>query len=149
MARDQTAALVVRIQIPGIYETLRKFQALPKDAERELRKASLEVAKVLAAAAKAAAEGDSGQSALIAPTVRALFDRVPAVQAGGSKLVGSNNVPAYKVLFGSEFGAVTLPQYRPFYGKGYWFFRTVRENQDEIAEKWDGVANEIIRKWAE
>lgn len=142
-------SLTVKIRIVGVRETLAKFRDLPDDAQRELRQASLKLATVLAKKIAEDALTDSGQSALMAPTVKPVFDRVPAVKAGGaSRKVGRNKVPAYKVLFGSVFGATTLKQFRPFDGDGYWFFGTVYAKQDMIAYQWDAAADEIIRKWA-
>jgi hypothetical protein len=140
--------LVVRVRIDGLRETIKAFAHLPKDATVELRAASLAIAEALAETVRTAAEGDSGQSALMAPTIRAMRDRVPAIAAGGARRVGSNKVPAFKVLFGSEFGSHSLKQYRPFNPTGYWFFSTVQANEDEIGARWLAGADEIVRKWA-
>lgn len=140
--------LTLRLNIAGINETLRKFREMPKEASDELRDASKEIADDLAAKTKGAATSDSPQSALIAPTIKAVRDRVPVVQAGGTKRVGRNRVPAYKVLFGSEFGSNNLRQFRPHRGAAsYWFFKAVENEQSNIAEKWNQAADRIINKW--
>lgn len=142
-------SLTVRIRIFGLRETLAKFKQLPDDATRELRQASLAIAGALAVEIRHAAKADSAQSGLLAPTVKPLFDRVPSVKAGGaSRKVGRNRVPAYKVLFGAEFGSHSLAQFDPFNPDGYWFFETVQSNEDYISREWDEAADEIIRKWA-
>lgn len=139
--------LTVTIRITGLRETIRAFKNLPDDATTELRAASLSIAGAVAVDIRQAARGDA-QSGLLAPTVRAVRDRVPAVQAGGTRRVGSNRVPAFKVLFGSEFGSKSLKQFRPFSGDSYWFFKSVDENQDYIQAEWLEAADEILRKWA-
>lgn len=145
-----SSSLTVRLRIDGLRETMRAFRELPKEANNSLRDRTLELSERLAGRVRTAATGDSGQSALIAPTVKAKRDRVPVIQAGGTKKVGRNRVPAFKVLFGAEFGATRLKQYRPHVGQGsYWFFRTVEENEAEIADAWRKVADDIIREWAD
>jgi hypothetical protein len=140
--------LTVSVRIDGVRETLQAFRSLPKAANDSLRKRSMELAQTLADRVAAAGRADSRQSALVAPTVRARRDRVPVIVAGGPKRVGRNRKPAHKILFGAEFGAKTLPQFRPHLGRGsYWFFRTVEENQAETARAWDQVADDILRAY--
>jgi hypothetical protein len=138
--------LTVTIRITGLHETIRAFKNLPDDATKELRAASLSIAGAVAVDVKSAARTNA-QSGLLAPTVKAVRDRVPSIQAGGARRVGSNRVPAFKVLFGSEFGSKSLKQFRPF-GDSYWFFRTVEENHGYIEREWLDAADEILRKWA-
>ncbi|MFI5561504.1 hypothetical protein ACIA2T_19675 [Amycolatopsis japonica] len=91
---------------------------------------------------------ESRQAALIAPTIRAARDRVPAVQAGGMRRVGRNKKPAYKVLFGSEFGARTYKQFKPHRGaEGYWFFPLVERDAQDISAAWSKAANDIVKEF--
>jgi hypothetical protein len=141
-------AISISLHVEGARETLAAFRRLPKDANNALRDRSLELAQALATKVASAARSDSGQSALIAPTVKARRDRIPFIEAGGSTRVGRNRVPAYKVIFGSEFGARTLPQYRPHVGKGsYWMFKTVEANEAEIMSTWMKAAADIQREF--
>jgi len=145
MAKQQ---LMVTVRIDGLRETLAALRALPKDASDELRVAALEISKEVAAAAKASGIQEGRQAAIVATTVRAARDRVPVVVAGGNKKIGRRKKPAYKLLFGSEFGANRLDQYKPHLGRGsYWFFRTIEDEQAEIAARWLKAADEIIRKF--
>lgn len=147
MARS---GLTVTVHIDGVRETLAALRKLPKDASNELREAALEISKELAAAATASGRREGAQAALVATTVKARRDRVPVVQAGGTKRLGRNRAPAYKLLFGSEFGADRFEQFKPHVGRGsYWFFRTVEDQQVEIAERWLQAADEIIAKFSE
>jgi hypothetical protein len=59
-------------------------------------------------------------------------------------------VPAFKVLFGSEFGSNRLKQFRPHHGRqGYWAFPTVDASQAEISDKWGRVADEILHRFSQ
>ena len=98
-------ALTVKMHIDGVHQTLAAFRRLPKEASDSLRDHTLDLSKDLARKVAAAARVDSRQSAAVAPTVKALRDRVPAIVAGGMTRVGTPRVPAYAVIFGSEFGA--------------------------------------------
>jgi hypothetical protein len=142
--------LTIGVKIEGARETLAAFRRLPKDASAALRERSMELATALAGKVASAARSDSPQSALMAFTVKPRRDRVPIIEAGGTARVGSNKVPAYKVLFGSEFGAVTYPQYRPHAGKGgsYWMFKTVEANQPAMDAAWNKAADDIQREFA-
>lgn len=155
--------LTVNMSIEGLRETLAAFRQLPKDASAELRTRSLELSEMLATKGRAAARADGKQSALLATTIKARKDRVPSVAAGGTARVGRFHVPAYAVLFGSEFGmnrrsgwyarpqyaGSTGRQYRRHRGRqGYWFFPLVEENSREISKAWTKAADETIRKFA-
>ena len=139
-------SLTVNVTVTGARETLAAFNRMPREANDSLRDRNTELAVTLASRVASAARGDSRQSALMAPTVKARRDRIPSIQAGGTSRVGSRQVPAYKILFGSEFGARVLRQYRPHVGRGsYWMFKTVEENQPEIAAAWERVVADIRR----
>lgn len=141
--------LRVRIRITGVREVLRAANKMPREAQNLLRTRSQEIAETLAVKIRAAATADSPQSALMAPTVKARRDRVPVIEAGGGKRVGSNRKPAYKILFGSEFGARVLKQFRPHRGaSSYWFFRTVEADAPRIEREWRGMADELVRRWS-
>ncbi|MBF8189124.1 hypothetical protein ITP53_26010 [Nonomuraea sp. K274] len=145
MAKD---SLTIKVRITGVRETLKAFKDLPEDASTELREGTLALSQLLAKKVEAAGRSDSPQSALVAGTVRARKDRVPVIVAGGPKKVGSRRTPARKILFGSEFGATTLKQFRPHVGNGsYWFFQTVEAHQHEIDSAWNKVAGDIARKF--
>lgn len=139
--------LTVTIRISGLRETVRAFKNWPSDAITEIRAASFSIAGYVATKIKVSARLNA-QSALIAPTVRAMKDRLPVVVAGGNRRVGSNRVPAYKVLFGAEFGAVTLAQFRAFQSGGYFFFVTVDREREYIQNEYLGAVDEVNRKWA-
>lgn len=140
------AGLTINVRIGGVRETLAAFRSMPKEANRELRAAALDLSRQLAVAAKAAGEAEGAQAALLARTVRAVRDRVPAVQTGGTRRLGSKKKPAWKMLFGSEFGSDRYRQFRhPHQGRdGIWFFPTIEEQAPAIAARWSEAADRII-----
>lgn len=140
--------LTIKVQIDGVHETLRAFRDLPKDATDRLRERSAELASTLALDVKAdARSAPSPQAALVAQTVRVRRDRVPALVAGGTKRLGVNRVPAYKLLFGSEFGSDHYDQFRLRHQgqEGSWFFPVVEREAAAIAAAWTAAADDIIR----
>jgi hypothetical protein len=139
--------LTITIRISGLRETVRAFKKWPDDAITEIRAAGFSIAGYVATKIRASARLNA-QSALIAPTVRAQKDRLPVIVAGGARRVGRNRVPAYKVLFGAEFGAVTLAQFRAFNSGGYFFFVTVDAESEYIQREYLAAVDEINRKWA-
>lgn len=146
MAKD---SLTVTIKIDGLRETLRAFRDLPKSASNEIRNESLQIARGLANRIRASASSRGHQARLLAATVGAVSDRVPSVKAGGSTPLGRHRKPAYKLLFGSEFGAKYLKQFQPRNLTGYWFYPTVDDYKDEMATRWLEAADIITTKWAE
>lgn len=146
--------LSASVTVSGLKETLAALRKMPDDAKAELKDTSFELAQSLAKALRSAARGQGPQSGLMAGTVNVGDSSgndsdLPVVQAGGSSKVGRNHAPAYKVLFGSEFGAHRLKQFRGFNSSGYWFFPTVDEMGEEIAEKWDEAAQRVIAAFSE
>lgn len=161
MAR-RNEGLQVRMQIDGVQETLKAFRALPKEANAELRRASLEISRLLAQRIAAAGRREGGQAALLAGTAKAKYDRAPAVKVGGAKAVGRHGTPAWQLLIGSEFGhggqggkGEGSRDFAP-HGferrqspEGIWIFPTVRRNESDIAVRWQQAADLIVRKFGE
>jgi len=156
-------ALTVNLAIDGVRETLAAFRSLPKDANDQLRERSRKLAEIVAERAKAAGQAEGKQAALVARTVRARRDRVPVVQAGGTRRLGRHRAPAFGLLFASEFGMdqrsgwyanqryrrSTGMQYEPHTGQeGLWFFPTVEAAQPMINREWNAAADEIMRAFA-
>jgi len=139
-----------RVEVSGkdVQRVLRGFSRMDRAAGVELRAANVEISEVLAGWVRAAAASSDAQSAALASTVKARRDRVPAVVAGGSSRVTSSRVPAYKLVFGAEFGARVLRQFRPHRGTdGYWFFRTVEAHRSDVVDRWADAAARITAKF--
>jgi len=139
--------LTMTVQATGVRETLAAFRGLPKEASAEIRSTSEDLARLLAASAQRSGRQEGHQAALVAATVKPARDRVPVVQAGGSKRLGSRRAPAWKLLFGSEFGSDDYPQFpRAHLGNvGIWFFPVVEQEAGPILVQWRQAADRIVR----
>lgn len=145
MAKKSSLTFTIRQE--GVRETLAAFRGLPKEANQQLRKASSKIAADFAPKAAAAGAAEGHQAALVAKTVRPGFDRVPVVTAGGTRRLGRRKAPAWKLLFGSEFGSNRFTQFpRPHTGtKGSWFFPTIEAQASAISKAWLVAADEVLR----
>lgn len=152
MARKPKFGITYTVRIDGLRETLAKFRELPKEASKELRTETLKLSKSLASEVKEAARAEGRQWGILARTVKARRDRVPSVEAGGeTPLIGRNEKPPFKLLFGAEFGATYLDQFKPRTpgNAGYVFFPTARRMEPEIESGWNKVADDIVRRFGE
>lgn len=141
--------LTVRVQIEGIRETLAAFRRLGPEASDAIRTRAGELAATLAGEIEVAGRSEGSQAALVAMTVKARRDRVPVVQAGGSKRVGSRRASAGALIFGAEFGSNRYRQFKPHQGAGsYWFYKTIDARRQEIARAWSKAADDILRTFA-
>ncbi len=162
MAKSQT--LTIRIWAPGLYDMLAEFKKLDKAASKELRKASLKLSKVLAVKVKAAALAKGQQAAAVAPTVKAVSDRAPAIVAGGTTPVTDAGTPAWALVFASEFGmnrrsgwyahrmynGENASQYWPHRGRvGNWAFPTVEAHQAEMMREWMLAAQGVVDEFTQ
>lgn len=142
------SGLTLTVEIDGVRETLAAFRELPKQATDKLRDAAGEIASDLVPVVRSAARTDrSPQAALVASTVKVRRDRVPVLVAGGTKRLGVNRAPAFKLLFGSEFGSNRYDQFhkRHLGQTGSWFFPVVEDEAGRISEAWNSAADAIIR----
>jgi hypothetical protein len=145
------SGLTITVQIDGATETLKAFRELPRQATDRLRDAAVELAGDLLPAVKSAARSDrSPQAALVATTVKVRRDRIPVLVAGGTKRLGVNRAPAYKLLFGSEFGSTRLDQFHKFHQgqEGSWFFPVIEAEAARISAAWTDAADAIIRDFS-
>lgn len=93
------------------------------NANRRLREAAGECSRGLVVElGAAAARSATPQAALVARTLRVSSDRVPKVQVGGSRKVGSRKTPAGLLVWGSERGG---RNFAASSGGAYWIAPTV------------------------
>lgn len=144
-------ALTMSVSVYGMRETIAAFDRLPRVARKEIAEANYQIAASFVPRLVFAANSLGRQGPLLGSTVQALRDRrVPVLSAGGTRPVGSRRKPAYKLLFGFEFGSDRYGQFRRHLGGGgsYWLFRTVFEHQDEMMRKWFKATDRIIADWS-
>lgn len=158
-------SLTVTVRIEGAREILRALSVLPKDAQNAIRDHSEKLAKALAVKARADVAVNGGpQGVLLAQTVKAVRDRVPVIQAGGTKRLGRNRAPAYGMLFGAIFGmngrsgwfsarkyaSERNRQYRPHRGQdAYAFFPVIERSSAEISRGWLAAVDDVVRQFGE
>ncbi len=154
--------MVVTVRIDGVRAVLRALRDVPPDANNALKDRTATLTNVLASKIRWAARAEGSQAAAIANTVKPRRDRVPSVQAGGSRRFGRHRSAAWEVLAGSEFGmnrrsgwygaaryaGSTGRQFKPHLGRGsYWFFKTVEDNERQIGATWLAVADDVVREF--
>ena len=146
-------AVRIGVEVDGLRELLRVASTLPKTAQQELREAAKMIAEDEAPRIKTAAAGSDRQSAALIGSIRIRRDRVPAIAAGGrGRTSVSGGATAGQLFFGAEFGGGRKPttkQFRPHRGRGgYWFFPTLRADQDRMMKRWEGALRAIEREWS-
>ncbi|QRP48008.1 hypothetical protein [Amycolatopsis sp. FDAARGOS 1241] len=160
---EKKKSLTVKVHIDGVREVLRALSVLPKDAQNALRDHSLALARKLALKGAVDLSLNGGpQGPLLATTVKAVRDRVPVVQAGGTRRLGRHAAPAYGMLFGSIFGmngrsgwysasryaGSAGRQYRPHQGRdAYAFFPIIEGSAETISREWHAAVDDVVRKF--
>lgn len=134
--------------IAGLNKALRK---LPKEASTELRNASLAISRDIAKEAAGRARSQGGLAALVAPSIKAKYDRVPAIKMGSTAKLpeegsdwthsrGGSRQTIGDVIWGAEFGGkgrATTQQFMEHRGtRGYFLWPTVRDNSDEMQDRY-------------
>jgi hypothetical protein len=140
------------VSVTGARETIAAFRVLPKDASKELRDASTRISQVTANRIRAAAIASSKQSALVASGIKANRDRLPSISVGGVKKVGRNRKPLNKIMFGANFGATYLKQFRPHRAGGtddYWFFTTAEKDIPQMVDQWGRAVDKVLKRWGD
>ena len=150
----KTEKVRVAVEVHGLTETTRAFRKYGKEANKEIRAASKRAVETVTPTLIAAMTSDSAQSRLVAGTVRAVSDRVPALAAGGAKRVKNStgaSVPSGDVFFGAEFGGggrPTTQQFRPHRGtEGYAFYPAFRKNFSRIIDAYYDGLDRLERSW--
>lgn len=143
-------------EVKGLRKTLRM---LPKAAQAELRDASVAIADDVSAEAAGRARSLVGVAGLVASSLKARRDRVPKIVMGGSKRLpadgrsrsGSRQTVG-DVIWGAEFGSDRFRQFRPWRGNkgnaGYFLWPTVRDQSDEIIDRYGEALMDAVDKAA-
>lgn len=135
------------LHVEGAGEVLAALRDLPAEASDRLREAAGQIAGKLLPDIRSAARADrSPQAALAASTVKVRRDRLPVIGVGGSKRLGKRRAPAWKLLFGSEFGS---NRHRQFHKRhrgttGSWFFGSVEREAETITQEWADAVQGIV-----
>lgn len=141
-------ATELRITVRGDQDVIRALNALPTQAQEEVRQGSDRLAQLLMRKMRGRASSNR-QARAAARTLRVVHDRFPTVEAGPEKR-----------LMGSEFGArrrfgwyskvrywdSPARQYRPR-NASYWFYATIDKESATIDAAHQDMVNAIIRRW--
>ena len=155
------------VYIEGLFELLRDLERADDRFNTEMRKASLEVAKGITqnARRKASTVAHNRQALEAAHGLVAKSDRVPTVELKHQMAFRSVNRATVRgsrgrtrrrkvymgdVFYGAEFGGQarkTTKQFPPHLGKrGYFFWPTVRDMRNQIAEEYLDTIEEVMEK---
>ncbi len=145
-------------RVPDLNKALRK---LPKTATVELRQAAKAIASKVAETAAASARAQGGIAALVAPSIRATSDRVPAIRMGNTTRLPTQGNGWQRprtgkrqtigdVIWGAEFGSITYSQFSAWRGSdtgaGYFLWPAVRDDARFIADKYDEALMDAMKK---
>jgi hypothetical protein len=143
------------LYVEGLNEVLRAFRALPKDAAKELRESSVQIAeKYMVPSWKEAALGAGPWGPKLAESVKAKRDRIPAVQIGGNKKVFSGGASATMVRYPSDKGdrarsAKGARNRMPAaFGSGTnWISEARKGYEHQALREWGEAVDRIVKKW--
>lgn len=150
--------------VAGLHRTLR---ALPKEANVELRDASVRIADEVAQKTATRMRMVGGVLEYVAPTVKAKRDRIPKIVMGSTQLLpdrggalrdgraGPRNVKNQtigNVMWGGEFGSDRHTQFSPWRGNkegaGYALWPTIRGERDMIMDEYGDAILRAVDKAA-
>jgi hypothetical protein len=95
----------VELRIDGLGALLKDFRALPKEATKELRKASVDIAnRHMVPSWKAAALTAGNWGPKLAESIRARSDRLPALNVGKDRRAYRGGASTNMVRYPSAFG---------------------------------------------
>ena len=152
------------VEIIGIAEFLRDASRADANFNKEMRKASREVAAnlVIKAKAEAATVTRSRQAIQVMRGMRARSDRIPTVSLSHkSPFISKSNpnknrkrpVTRGDVFFGAEFGGGATPRTKQFLRhrgrSGYFFWPTVRKEKENIAKEYLEAIDRVLVKLAD
>lgn len=155
MTAPAKRSLVINVKIDGLRETLRAFNALPKDASNELRDEAMAIADDMAGWIRAGALAESRTAARVAGTLKVRRDRVPVVEIGGASKVGTGTGrqkgKAFQLLFGANFGARQYSQFKAWAGRGndFFVFKQIEGHQSEIERRYYEAVDRVIARWSQ
>ena len=123
------------MKVSGLDELLRDLNRVPKEAQRELRKASFEIADGIASDVRGWL--GTAQAAPLLERVRARNDRIPTITLGGSSKSGLSGGATLNNLLGANFG--TRGRYQQFPPRkipDYYVYQLIKARSRDITEAW-------------
>jgi len=142
------------LAVDGLNDVLRAFRKLPKEASGDLRDASVRIAdKHMVPAWQNAALNYAGPwGQVIADSVRAKRDRVPAVNIGGNRKAMSGGASATMVRYPSDKGSSARSgvsgRMPAAFGDGTDWIASATGYGDEAIREWSLAVDLVCAKWS-
>ena len=135
----------VELRIDGLGALLKDFRALPKEATKELRSASVDIAnRHMVPSWKAAALTAGNWGPKLAESIRARSDRLPALKVGKDRRAYTGGASTNMVRYPAFMG--TRNDWAPF-GKGTGWMANRRPYQAQAINEWGQAVDLIVKKW--
>lgn len=139
---------MAKAKIAGLNEFLRDMRTAPRELQNELRGRAQAIAEPIAEEARRNAR--TPQERLVAPSIRAVRDRLPVIKAGGGKVLASRTPRrrqprAGDVYFGADFGASKLSQFPRKSKTGRLVFKAVKGNRKQIAKQYLDAVEKVFK----
>lgn len=135
------------VQVEGLNQLLRVLNKLPKDLQKDLRDASVDIADMLVSGARGAAT--TPLQTLVAQGLKARRDRIPVVTTGRGKVSDTARMP--DVFYGAEFGGRRRPTTQQFLEhrgrRGYFLYPTARAQGRRYAGLWADAVDKAFKDW--
>lgn len=142
MARSST---LTDVYVDGLNELLRDLRALPKDAAKELRDASVRIAdQHMVPSWRDAAMRAGPWGPKLAESVKAKRDRVPSVRIGGNRKAFSGGATPNMVRYPSSSGEAR-ESWAPFQ-KTEWI-ASRRDYSEAALREWAKAVDDICARW--
>ena len=149
----------IKINQSDLRALLSTFNKMGKAANRDLRKASYQIAKntatelKLSALAAGSIGGNPNQAEAVATGIKAKSDRLPKIKISGDEQVASGGASVEDLLWGAEFGSTRFKRFPPRSpregrgNRGYFIFPTLKRLQPRIRKQWVEAVNQVADKW--
>ena len=137
------------VQVEGLRETRKKFRELPDDGRKELKARSSRIAQVVGDEASRRFMALGHQGPLVASTLRTRLGDTPTIAVGGSARLGQNRKPAFKLLYGTEFGSDKYKQFHAAHTgqAGRALYPTIRTRTEWMIEQWRDAADTVAARF--
>jgi hypothetical protein len=133
--------------IPGLNALLRDLRDLPKPAAAELRDASTVIAnQYMVPAWQAAARNAGPWGDVLAGSVRAKRDRLPAISIGANRKAFSGGATANMVRYPSHAGRVR-PSIPAAFTTTEWMASVKPAYINPAMEQWGKAVDSVVDKW--
>lgn len=130
------------IQVEGLKELRQALRDLGPNWPKEMRKANIRSAELVAEEARRKADSLGGVAGKVSPSIKAAGEQLAAkVRWGGSQ---------FPFAAGAEFGSIKYKQFKPWRGSdanaGYFVFPAVRSTRDQLIDVYADAVDELTSR---